>query len=1042
MAGATRIWLALCLFLGMAASAAAQSPGLMDAYNKYEAASAQGRYAAAERHARRAMGMGEKEFGPNHATFALLLNNLAATLYRLGRYPEAVNYYKRSIAVVEKALGPNHKEIGLALNNLGETYRLQGKYGEADKVYRRSIPILEKSFGRGHAMVGMALNNLAALRHLQARHGDAERLYERALAIRKKTLGPTHSETLLTLYNLAVLKKDLGKFQEAGRLQKQVLDAQRRTLGPDHPDVGRSLNNLAIIYDEQGRLTDAEGLYKQALVIREKRLGQTHPDVGVTVNNLAKLYSSQGRYEEAIPLLKRAREITEKRLGPGHPDVGTVLNNLAGVYSIQRRYAEAEPLFRRAAEIWAKAAGPDHPEGAKALNNLALLNDRQGRLPEAEQLYKRVLASFEKSLGVNHPSVGTVLNNLALIYKSQNRFEDAERAHNRALTVREASLGPEHPDVASSLNNLAALYNTRGRPAEALRLIRRASAIHRDRRTLAAGELSSASESGRRKVRHVFLRHADAAYQNSIGVKDRERRAALTDEGFQAAQLAQATSTASAVARMGARFAAGDDALAGVVRSRQDALERWRRLDKKLSTALGEQTKADERSEIDRLRRELRALKRRIAGIDRRLTQEFPAYVELSSPRPATLVEMQKLLGPDEALIVYLTWTHSTLMWTLRADFAAMWRAKIGRNELQAAVKAMRRELDPAGFVSRTKAPPFDATRAFELYQKLFEPAEPVLEDVRHVFVVPDAALQSLPLGVLITNKPQSAFTDFTGYRQAPWLARKYALTTLPSVSSLRALRSFAKASRAGRPFLGIGDPLLEGHPGASRGIPLKKIFRPQGVADTKAVRTLPALPETADELAAMAQVLGGDGAGLLLRENATESRIRQTDMSQYRVVTFATHGLVAGELGGVAEPGLILTPPSKGTKADDGVLTASEVARLKLNADLVILSACNTAAADGTPGAEGLSGLAKAFFYAGSRALVVSHWPVASDATVRLTTHMLAETARDPRIRRAEALQRSMLAMMSDAKNPHLAHPMFWAPFVVVGEGGVAGPN
>jgi len=124
-------------------------------------------------------------------------------------------------------------------------------------------------------------------------------------------------------------------------------------------------------------------------------------------------------------------------------------------------------------------------------------------------------------------------------------------------------------------------------------------------------------------------------------------------------------------------------------------------------------------------------------------------------------------------------------------------------------------------------------------------------------------------------------------------------------------------------------------------------------------------------------------------------------------------------------------------TEADDGLLTASEVAQLDLNADWVILSACNTASSDGTPGAEGLSGLAKAFFYAGARALLVSHWPVASDAAVKLTTGLFKEAAAHPEIGRAEALRRSMLALMDDGDNPYFAHPMFWAPFVVVGEGG-----
>jgi CHAT domain-containing protein len=215
-------------------------------------------------------------------------------------------------------------------------------------------------------------------------------------------------------------------------------------------------------------------------------------------------------------------------------------------------------------------------------------------------------------------------------------------------------------------------------------------------------------------------------------------------------------------------------------------------------------------------------------------------------------------------------------------------------------------------------------------------------------------------------------------------------------------------------------------------------LFSLRGIGDVEAVRSLSSLPETAGELEALAHNLKASPDSLLLREEATEPNLRSVDLERYRVLAFATHAVVAGELRGLAEPALVLTPPDVGTEENDGLLTASEVAGLKLDADWVILSACNTAAPDGTPGAEALSGLAKAFFYAGSRALLVSHWPVSSEAAVALTTRMLAEYANDPGIGRAEALRRSMMALMMKHEDPRFAHPFYWAPFVIVGEGGV----
>jgi len=187
-----------------------------------------------------------------------------------------------------------------------------------------------------------------------------------------------------------------------------------------------------------------------------------------------------------------------------------------------------------------------------------------------------------------------------------------------------------------------------------------------------------------------------------------------------------------------------------------------------------------------------------------------------------------------------------------------------------------------------------------------------------------------------------------------------------------------------------------------------------------------------------VARDVKAEARDIRLGAQATESEIKRLsangELSKYRMVHFATHGLLAGQLDGMHEPGLILTPPDKATEEDDGYLSASEIAALKLDADWVILSACNTAAGRATS-AEALSGLARAFIYAQARALLVSHWEVYSEATVKLITTAIREMARDPKVGRAEAMRRSMLALINKGR-PEEAHPSYWAPFVVVGEG------
>jgi CHAT domain-containing protein len=262
--------------------------------------------------------------------------------------------------------------------------------------------------------------------------------------------------------------------------------------------------------------------------------------------------------------------------------------------------------------------------------------------------------------------------------------------------------------------------------------------------------------------------------------------------------------------------------------------------------------------------------------------------------------------------------------------------------------------------------------------------------------------------------------------------------------------------------MVGFGNPLLDG-PDATYAADAKLAKEKQGCLDTPSRRIASStdrraralrigglanvadikgqtpLPETADELCAVARDMKARPDEIHLGARATEREIKRLsfngELAKYRMLHFATHGFLSGQLDGTQEPGLIFTPPDSATDEDDGYLSASEIAGLKLDADWVVLSACNTAAG-AAANAEALSGLARAFIYAQARALLVSHWEVYSDAAVKLITAAIREMGRDSKIGRAEALRRSMLTLI-DRGAPDEAHPSYWAPFVVVGEGG-----
>jgi CHAT domain-containing protein len=563
---------------------------------------------------------------------------------------------------------------------------------------------------------------------------------------------------------------------------------------------------------------------------------------------------------------------------------------------------------------------------------------------------------------------------------------------------------------------LGLLYNTQGRYADGLSYIRRSTGILRRRGMEGAGSKSIGAESERKGNRYNFEWHSLLAFK--VSERDLSQAVALHEEAFEIIQLAQRSSASSALSQMSARLGAGDKALATAVRRRQDIIVSWRSLDKELIDELSKPK--DERSpeRETQLRAEIGKTDTRLNAVDKELAEKFPKYIELSNPQPLKVSAVQSLLGNDEALVVY----NASYAWVVQRDGFRMVKLDIGAKELEAAVSKLR-----ASFTQvQGKLPAFPYDVAHDLYERIFAPLESDLAGARHVMVVPSGPLTSLPLAVLVSSAHE-------GKGKPSWLVQKYAFTTLPSVSSLRSLRVLASNDTVGLdPFTGFGDPVLNGDPSDRRGISIVPLFSGGQEADGDALRRLAALPDTADELRAIARSLGASNDNVYLGEKATEGKVKSLDLSNTKVLAFATHGLVAGELRGYAEPGLVLSPPSVSSSTDDGVLTASEVAQLKLYPGLVILSACNTAAADGKPGAEGLSGLAKAFFYAGSQSLLVSHWAMETNAAKRLTTGMFEELKRDPGMGRSEALRRSMMVL---AANDNTSHPAYWAPFSLVGE-------
>ena len=889
-----------------------------------------------------------------------------------------------------------------------------------------------------HADLTAQISSLAA----QANYTEALTKAEALAELTKADNGGNNAPYAEALSWVAFLHEATGDVQGASSYFERAVAIYLKVLPPDHPDLATSINNLGFDRYRLSQYEEAEELYQRALDIRERVLPENHPAIADTINNLAELYKAVNRVDEAIPLLNRALEMRSRSLPPNDPRIASSLQNLAGAMELDPKgdkFVAAQKLLERALAIRLKSQRPDHPEVAGVISKLATNLFNQNKFDQAEGRFVEALAIRRKSQPATHPDISSTLEGLSLSQIEQKKYAEAEAGLREALAIREAVLAPNSEATGNAHRYLARVLMLQKRPLEALNEIRRGTAIvlARDHRTP--------------KAREFLAEHLNILSEMPADTKATSESYFI--DAFSVGQRLSESEAASAVANMASRNATKDPDLQQLVRERETIDLRLDYLERQLSDDLSRPPAArhsDTRSQMTEL-------EQRRKVIDVRLKKDFPYYFDLTKPEPVSLEETASLLSPSEALVSIVTTPDASYVYAVTRESHAWHKVAVASREIEQSVKTLRSALDTEDLkrnISKDGSL-LDLGLAHHIYAELLEPVEQVFRDKSHLLIVPSGALTSLPFQVLLTKAPvvmHPTIGQLGAYGEADWLIRRHALSVVPSVTSLKALRLLKRPDEARKPMIGYGNPRLGRRvssaatgPGPVRVAEAQTRGADFGMRDKLKTRSilnaLEELPGTEQELKSIAGDLGATDADLRMGDAATETSVKTTDLSVYNVVYFATHGLVADDIKGLSEPALVLTPPDDPTDMDDGLLTASEISEsLKLNADWVVLAACNTAA-ESKPGAEALSGLAKSFFHAGARALLVSHWRVDSEAAAKLTTATFAAQANDKTIGRAEALRRAMLVQIekkpAQAADLWDAYPAFWAAFSVVGEGG-----
>jgi CHAT domain-containing protein len=733
------------------------------------------------------------------------------------------------------------------------------------------------------------------------------------------------------------------------------------------------------------------------------------------MDQLASVLIDQGRYSEAESVLRASLQVRRTTgVAADSPGIATSLYHLARVISFQRRYKESEAVF---AELDAAIKGwePKRRQGFELDSSRVYQHYSSGQVEAGIKAAEALLARATSRFGDNHPSVPISRGLLAVGLARAGRQADAIREFKAAVSQFEATTREDGQED----NEFAAAARTQGMQF-----------IVEEYIALVARMQPSESEIA---------------------------------ETFQVADAVRAQSVQRALASSSARLVSQDAKLSVLVRKEQDLEMQVGAQTALLNNVLSLPVEERDEKAVRELSAQVAKLRVDRAAVRKDLLRSFPSYAEHVDPKPPSVGDIRAVLRPQEALLSFYFGRFRSFVWAVPKE-GPVGFAPIGANaaDIERLVRRLREALEPKGETVED-IPQFDIQLAHELYAKLLKPVEDSWRATNSLIVVTNGALGLLPLGLLPTK--QGALTTdggaaFAAYRNVPWLIRSHAVTSVPSAAALRTLRQLPAGKQAIERFVGFGDPLFsvaqaeEAKGGKKadvaeavmRGAPLKRRAAPQTLGvDSADLAQLPRLPDTADELKSIASALAVDPQkALFLGRDANERKIKETDLSRFRVVAFATHGLVPGELNGLTQPALALTAPEVAGIDGDGLLTMEKVMTLKLNADWVLLSACNTGTGAGA-GAEAASGLGRAFFYAGARTLLLTNWSVHSASASELVTDLFRRQAADAGLSRAEALRQAMIALMdspgfSDPSGKILftyAHPLFWAPYSIIGDGG-----
>ena len=971
-------------------------------------ASARGDLAAAEDFDGRALAI-RARLAPDSLAVAASLNNLGADAEARGDLARAQDHHLRALSIRER-LAPDSLEIAWNLNNLGNVAWARSELATAQDYHKRALAIRER-LAPDSLDVAASFNNLAGIASMRGELGAAEESHRRALAI-KERLAPDSLTLATSLNNIGGVVQERGDLDAAQSYYSRAL-AIRESLAPGSLAVASTLNNLGNVLRSRGDLEAAQTYHSRALAIRE-RLAPNSLLVAASLNNVGVIARSRGDLAAAHDYQSRSLALKE-RLAPDSLDVAASLTNLSSIAQDRGDLPAAQGYESRALAIRERLA-PDSLFLAESLTNLGTIAESRGAFAPAQDYYGRALAIRER-LAPGSLAVAESLTNLGNVARARGDLAAARDYHARSLAIHE-QIAPDALAAAESLANVADLAFRERRFIDARTLFARAvTIVEAQRRQIGSADarallLARHSDPYRGLVRTAVALDDLAA---AFAISERGRARSLVELLAERPLDFRAEAPAELLALQASLDQERSAAYGGLTTTATELI--------KTRTSLSRLDPNDgrvpaSRQSIQRLEQQMEALRGDVARIvvqqrevETRMRQASPRLAMLQYPAPLDLKQAQELLDTGTLALAYVVDDEQTYLFAVTRTDARVVRLTVGGAQLSEKTRLFRQLVARERLGNAAEA-------GRQLYDILVRPAQDLVDHAQRLLIIPDGPLHVLPFAAMVS-------------RPAPALRYLIEDKPLHTVFSMTVYAETRTAARSPRPrtqprrLLAFGDPVYtKGQPDAATPADTETAsLRKRGL-------DLGPLPQSRQEVEAIVRLFGTSAAAKLgpqATETAAKRETRDVD-----ILHFAVHGWIDEEIG--LSSGLALSQPEAvgrvPTAEDNGLLQAWEIfERVRLNADLVVLSACQTGLGQELRG-EGLIGLTRAFLYAGARSVVVSLWDVSDPATAAYMTAFYGELRKGAS--KDVALQRAMIAV---SRNPRCRHPFFWAPFILVGD-------